>query len=179
MCGPVLKVEDLPSPPPAWVHLLAVPFQGTALSPFPSLPSSKQSASSVSYLLHNHTRGERGSIRRWASQSQYHLQVWPGKDPVESQYEILHEKAKRQAGGKCMPQFSSIFYNSEGRQLWAKRMIIFFEHYLNSIQQIMCLWLVHLGITQSRELTRREEREVGLHHVLGLEYLLIDINLSI
>lgn len=117
----MLKVEDLPSPSPAWDHLLAVPFHHTALSPFPSLPSSKLSASSVSYLLHDHTRGERRSIRRWASQSQHHLQVYPGKDPVELQHEILHEKAKRHAGSKCMPQFSSVFHNSEGRQIWLSK----------------------------------------------------------
>lgn len=61
---------------------------------------------------------------------------------------------------------------------WEKRMIIFFEHYLNPIQQIVCLWLVHLGITLNPA-SMAVERQVGPHPELGLEYLHIDINLSI
>lgn len=47
-----LKVEDLPSPSPAWDHLPVIPFHCTALSPFPSLPSSNLLAfSSICFLL--------------------------------------------------------------------------------------------------------------------------------
>lgn len=90
LCGPMLNAEHLPSPSPAWGHLPAAPFRCTDLSLFPSDPRRELLAFShfcFLLLFHDQTRGERSS-RRWASQSQYHLQVHHGKDPAESQSEI-------------------------------------------------------------------------------------------
>lgn len=120
------------------------PFHCTDLSPFPSLPRRELLAfSHICFLLlfHDHTREEKRSSRSWASQSQPHPQVCHGKDLDELQPEIhttwkgMWEASASQSSSTSHPPFITM---EGGNFDQANRMIIFFEQYLNSIQQIVC-----------------------------------------